>query len=645
MPLISINMVKDSETPQSSERYSSVPPPARVFDKKRLVRLMICENRRKLMSDKILPVSVPFADEKYYEQLQLSAEEEAIKRKQYEALSEQERLKHPELESQEFQDDQKLWELIKDFLETTTNKSIEELRELNLEKTREIDEMATTIENIIAKHIPFLNGDMEKRKNTLRKLSEKADMFYNHYIQYLPETAQSLRWRTTLTNADNNVGQLALKFITSKNPRLRHHSKIKMLLMLHLGFITDNKNKGVGFDESLSFLTNFITRSVAYYSEIDERGCAQTKFLHSIHSDGTKKTDNVSIHEEKKVLMSKDNELWQEIGIRKAVVTNDENEERIVEFAIESRNKDNNSLAEKGLRPNPGKIKDHHGIKFIFETKEDVKDFEKLLIDKLQKEYFETLIFEYNKVKNKQISAEQLFDIYTKRLKEPLKNKREGNDTDENEKAIFKITDKISATQKTIKECLNDQNKIEKMLEEKDRCIKIEYNTEEDMKDENGNVIKNTEGKVLKKSTKTNTHDVKSALKNIPENLDKGQHAGASKGSSKFFKVRKYYVDYRYPDFKSDKIMSFEWQFQLFDGYADSQVRDGVNEDEFHVNRAFDDGLMELLAPPDVYTNIDLKKAKADRLKEIRHRIEDLLINTRKGKKRLIQARKNNRKK
>ena len=233
-------MVKDSEVPPPSdskppERSSTIPP--KTPNKLKLVRLMIGKNRRRLMSNKILPVvdpetkePLPFADEKYYEKLKLLAEEEKVKKEKYQALSEEDRLKQPELELEGYEEDHELWELLKNFFENATGKSIEELRSLTLENSREIDTMATKVENGIVNSMPFLDGNThEERKNQLRELSDKANTFYRHYIRYLPEATQSLRWGTTLTNADNNVGQLALKFIASKNPRLREHSKIKLL--------------------------------------------------------------------------------------------------------------------------------------------------------------------------------------------------------------------------------------------------------------------------------------------------------------------------------------------------------------------------------------------------------------------------------
>ena len=102
-------MATNSETPppksnpKTPERMTIIPPKA--SNKLELVRLMIGRNRRRLMSNKILPVvdpetkePLPFADKEYYEKLQLLAEEEKAKKKEYESLSKEERLKQPEME-------------------------------------------------------------------------------------------------------------------------------------------------------------------------------------------------------------------------------------------------------------------------------------------------------------------------------------------------------------------------------------------------------------------------------------------------------------------------------------------------------------------------------------------------------------------
>jgi hypothetical protein len=88
--------------------------------------------------------------------------------------------------------------------------------------------------------------------------------------------------------------------------------------------------------------------------------------------------------------------------------------------------------------------------------------------------------------------------------------------------------------------------------------------------------------------------------------------------------------------------MPFEWQFQLYDGYVDTQVRHEVSEDEFHVNRVFEGGVMELLASPDVHPEVDLEKAKKNRIDEIRYRVEDALTHTRKGRRKLKRKRSKN---
>ena len=50
---------------------------------------------------------------------------------------------------------------------------------------------------------------------------------------------------------------------------------------------------------------------------------------------------------------------------------------------------------------------------------------------------------------------------------------------------------------------------------------------------------------------------------------------------------------------------------------------------------------MELLAPPEVYPEIDLEKAQKTRIDEIRFRIADTLTHSRKGRIRLARARRN----
>ncbi len=619
-------MGSSSSIPPSPKRDSVVPETNQETSLSRRryrgKRMIIPKFRRKLMGNLILPVTyketdekIPFGDQKYYKNLEKNGERQDVK----------------------------LWNEVKTFLEIATGKTIEDLSEMSFDnaKTQDLDDVAMKIEHAVIKYSNFLKGsNHDEKKSQLKDLSKKANRLYRHLIKHIPRAQQSLRFGTTLTNADNNVGQLALKYIASTNPRLRHHSKIKMLLMLHCGLATKNVEKVDGFDESLGFLTNFISREVQYDGKDDEKGCSKTKYLVTKHTRKIKKTESFEIIDSLDGLELSDYMKVQKIEVRKANVKNKEGIERVIEFTIDAREKDEESHAEKILRDGNTSVKDHHGVKFIFHNKEDAIDFERTLIEKLQKKYSRVLMDEYSKIRDRERTAGVVIEEWNKELEEIMKRKQEDKATKGDEERAMVIVEKRRTAEESQKECLKNEERIKEMVKKEDECIFIEWIKKEKMLDNDGKELLDKKGETMTKRKAIKSNDALSIIEQITDNIEGGERTSGSRGGSSSFKVRKYYLDYIYPDYLKKRLMPFEWQFQLYDGFVDTLVRDDVCEEIFHKNRVFDGGIMDLIAPVEVYPEIDLKAAQKEGVEEIRNRIEDQMTHSRKGLKKLRQQRR-----
>lgn len=107
----------------------------------------------------------------------------------------------------------------------------------------------------------------------------------------------------------------------------------------------------------------------------------------------------------------------------------------------------------------------------------------------------------------------------------------------------------------------------------------------------------------------------------ISDNLKGGEREGSSAGSSKYFRTRKFHLIFRHPE---EGDMHYEFQIMLFDGYLDSRVRHKVNEDEYHLNRAYRDGLVEIFLPEVLYRNFNPEATRERKIQVIRRKIDSV---------------------
>ena len=247
---------------------------------------------------------------------------------------------------------------------------------------------------------------------------------------------------------------------------------------------------------------------------------------------------------------------------------------------------------------------------------------------------------EYSKVRDRERTAGVVIEEGNEDLEEIMKRKQEDKAAKGDEERSIVIVEKRRTAEESQKECLENEERIKEMVKKEDECIFIEWRIKEKELDCDGKELLDKKGKPKTRRKTIKSNDALSIIDQITDNIEGGERASGSRGGSSSFKVRKYYLDYIYPDYLKKRLMPFEWQFQLYDGFVDTLVRDGVCEEIFHKNRVFDGGIMELIAPAEVYPEIDLKATQKEGVEEIRHRIEEQMTHSRKGLKKLRQRRK-----
>ena len=659
-------MRNNPENLSSSEKYSSTPPPTPI-NRGIFSKLISPKNLRKLISNK---EGDPLAIETNPEDKNKNAK--PFGNKEY--VNKLKKLRGKK--DKEYAESYAIWLFIKKFLETTTGKTIEELKDLDI-KSEDFDEIANKLEDAIAQSLKPLDkyGSLELCKKELRKFSELANAFYNYYIsKYISEEKERLDWDNSLTSSENNIGKLALKYINSRDLEIKRDSKLKLFLMLILIISNDNEEKGVGFSESTSFLTNFITRSVVHYEESEEVGSATKKWLETQHRKSDGKTFQYKIHNNESVYQPVDGKHLQPIILRKAIVEdeieqkdgNKKLEEWMIEFFMKTRYKDPYSIAEKFLRePKEEEIdseakekepvKDHHGIKFVVEKKEDAKALHKLLITKLREQYFNSLTHSHSNAQLEEKKWDERCDEYSKQLLEIEERINRGEKRPEDEAEIEIISQKLKRAKKKREESIQDQQKIKNMLKDEDKCITIEGRIR-DEEDEKEKMKKKKRKRKKSKRRKENSEEVKTKkvrsddkkydvdyiVENLFDTLEGGEHQSGSDGSSPDFQVRKCYIDYHHPDFKKEKTMPWEWQFMLYKGFGDTKFREDVGEEMFHINRVFRGKVMELLASPSI-TGIDLDALHKKRIKEAERDTKNTLTITKQQRKALKKKNKQSR--
>jgi len=505
-------------------RPSSIPPPP--TEKPEPCALLVAETRYRLMANDLgcpLPTVHPrtrkevgFADEKYLEELEKE---------------------HPE----EF----KIWENVVHFLEEGSGMTINELRNCDRRKKRALVE---NLEKGIINRVPFLDQytSLEQRKREMAQIGKRTNDYYRHIIEnYLPEYEKYLSWDSSGVAVENNIGQLAVKFLSDGDITMRHEAKMKFLLMLHIGITMNHRKPDVDFDEALGFFMNFINDDMAHYEKHEKPGATKTKFLVSAHANKDKRVKKAKIMDSPKSYMPEQNTHMQPVAMRQALVEKGTGEKRIINFILEPRHKPLFSKASKTLRYRDepeNRDHDYHGIRIAFESIDDLEDFENMMIKKLKTEHSEELIHQHHLAKTR-----------------------------------------------------GDEAKCEEILERlktADQCVEIDPES-------------------------------------VRDTLGGGKYEGSSKGSSKKLKVKRFRMNYHHTN---GKTMPFEFQFMLLDGYVDTQLRHDVNEKEYRIKRAFEDGLIPLLVPNAIYPRVDLARAKVNGVNAIRNGIRTTLCcNKKKG--------------
>lgn len=261
-------------------------------------------------------------------------------------------------------------------------------------KTREIEKESKDVVKETRKRIigslSFLAKYHDNAKEFgLRQCGKLADDYMNDIVRkFFPDQEHELSLKNEVAACNDAAQLLFMTFDTDLDTRVRYEARRKLILMKLIGEIEDYDEEEESNENALNNLIDFIDRRMINVSKGEKRGVSFQRFLVSRHTRTSKATKRATI-KEKAPASIKISERVTPMGMRKAIVTNENGEDREIFFYIIPREKSTFSRLTKILRYGTGvkeRDTDRNGIRMVFESKEDWEDFNRSMQEKLEKE-------------------------------------------------------------------------------------------------------------------------------------------------------------------------------------------------------------------------------------------------------------------